>query len=461
MNCTSKQGDDNFQYVSEQFADLRIQRYEVPGFNNLTLNQKKLVYYLYQASLSGRDIIWDQNYKHNLYVRKTLEAIVNTYSGDKSAPGFAKFMEYAKRVWFSSGIHHHYGNKKFIPEFTMGYFSDLVRLSDEYQLPLQNNEKVDDLIKKLEPLLFDPKVDPMKVNLDPEAGRLYVPRSDRVMVLDLEGKKVGEVPDCKGIHGVAFSHALDLGWTSNGQDKSVTVFQLSTLKVLKVIKIAGENPDAIIFEPVNKRVFTFNGKSKNATVIDAVKGEVVGTIPIGGKPEFAAIDGKGMVYVNNEDTAEIFAIDAKAMTVKTQWSLKPQLEEPSGLAMDVKANVLFSVAGNHKMAVFDVTTGKLKATLDIGKGTDGVDFDPGTGCAFASNGEGTITVVKADAKGDYKVIGTIPTAPGARTIVANPRTHRLYLPTAGFAPVPKDAPAKTRPAMIEDSFKILEVGEAL
>lgn len=169
MNCTSKQGDDNFQYVSEQFADLRIQRYEVPGFNNLTLNQKKLVYYLYQASLSGRDIIWDQNYKHNLYVRKTLEAIVNTYSGDKSAPGFAKFMEYAKRVWFSSGIHHHYGNKKFIPEFTMGYFSDLVRLSDEYQLPLQNNEKVDDLIKKLEPLLFDPKVDPMKVNLDPKA----------------------------------------------------------------------------------------------------------------------------------------------------------------------------------------------------------------------------------------------------------------------------------------------------
>jgi dipeptidyl-peptidase III len=169
MNCTPKSGDENFKYTTEQFADLRIQRYMVPGFDKLSLQQKKLVYFLYQAALSGRDIIWDQNYKHNLYVRKTLEDIVNTYTGDRKSPEFAKFMEYVKRVWFSNGIHHHYGNKKILPEFGMGYFADLVRMSDEYQLPLQNNEKTGDLINKLSSIIFNPETDPVKVNQNPEA----------------------------------------------------------------------------------------------------------------------------------------------------------------------------------------------------------------------------------------------------------------------------------------------------
>ncbi|MEW6702943.1 MAG: dihydrofolate reductase [Bacteroidota bacterium] len=174
MGCSSEksagggQGQDNFKYLSEQFADLRIQRYQVPGFDQLSLEQKQLVYYLYQASLSGRDIIYDQNYKHNLYIRRTLEAIVKTFNGDRSTAEFAKFMEYTKRVWFSNGIHHHYANKKFMPEFSKEYFEELVGGSDEYELPLQNNEMVPDLIKKLEPILFDPKVDAMKVNLDPK-----------------------------------------------------------------------------------------------------------------------------------------------------------------------------------------------------------------------------------------------------------------------------------------------------
>lgn len=168
MSCSQKQEPDNFKYVTEQFADLRIQRYKVPGFETLTLKKKELIYYLYQAALSGREIIYDQNYKNNLYIKRTLEGIVNTYTGDRNSPDFQKFMVYTKRVWFSNGIHHHYSNKKFLPEFSKEYFQDLVYRSDEYSLPLQNDEQPADLIKKLTPILFDPKVDAIKVNLDPK-----------------------------------------------------------------------------------------------------------------------------------------------------------------------------------------------------------------------------------------------------------------------------------------------------
>ncbi len=166
MSCSPEQKQDDFKYLTEQFADLRIQRYKVDGFDELSLNQKKLVYYLYQAALSGRDMIYDQNYKHNLYIRRTLEAIVKTYSGDKNAPEFTKFMEYTKRVWFSNGIHHHYSNKKFTPEFSKEYFKNLVYGSDEYEFPLQSNEAIGDLINKVTNLIFDPSVDPVKVNFD-------------------------------------------------------------------------------------------------------------------------------------------------------------------------------------------------------------------------------------------------------------------------------------------------------
>lgn len=170
MSCSSekKKEPDNFKYFSEQFADLRIQRYQVPGFDELTLQQKQLAYYLYQAALSGRDMIYDQNYKHNLYIRRTLEAIVKTYTGDRKTSDFEKFMTYTKRVWFSNGIHHHYANKKFLPEFSKEYFTKLIAGSDEYELPMQDMERPDDLIKKLIPIMFDPKVDAMKVNQDPK-----------------------------------------------------------------------------------------------------------------------------------------------------------------------------------------------------------------------------------------------------------------------------------------------------
>ena len=297
------------------------------------------------------------------------------------------------------------------------------------------------------------------VSLDPEAGRIYVPRSTRVMVLDLDGNLKGEVPGTAGVHGVAYSRDLDRGRTSNGQANTVTVFKLSTLEVLKVVATSGENPDAILFEPATRRVFTFNGRSKNATVLDAVTSEVVGTIPMGGKPEFSACDGKGRVYVNNEDTAEILAVNARTLKVEATWSIKP-LDSPTGLAMDVTQNRLFSVGGNRLAAVVDAGTGKVLATLPIGAGTDGIDFDPGTGLAYASNGEGTVTLIRQTGPTRYEVAATIPTRPGARTLVINPKTHRLYLPTADYTPVPKDAKPGTRPAMVPGSFQVLELGEA-
>jgi len=168
MSCANQERKDDFKYVTEQFADLRIQRYKVDGFENLTLQQKKLVYYLYQAALYGRDIIWDQNYKHNLLIRKTLEAIVKTYKGDRTTSDFQNFMIYTKRVWFSNGIHHHYSNKKFLPEFSKEYFAELIKNSDPKEFPLKENETIENLITRLEPILFDPNVDAIKVNQNPE-----------------------------------------------------------------------------------------------------------------------------------------------------------------------------------------------------------------------------------------------------------------------------------------------------
>jgi DNA-binding beta-propeller fold protein YncE len=296
------------------------------------------------------------------------------------------------------------------------------------------------------------------VSLDPEGGRIYVPRSSHVMVLDLDGAVKGDIPGTAGVHGVAFSRELDRGWTSNGQAGTVTEFKLSTLEVVRTLKTTGENPDAILFEPATKRLFTFNGRGKNATAFDAATGEVLGTLPMGGKPEFAACDGKGRVYVNNEDTSAILALDARALKVVATWPIKP-VDGPSGLALDVKNNVLFSVGGNKLAAVVDAGTGKVLATVAIGSGTDGIDVDQTTGIAYASNGEGNVTIIRKNAKGVYEATGTIPTKAGARTLVANPSTHRLYLPTAEFTPVPKDAKPGTRPAMVAGSFQILEVGE--
>jgi DNA-binding beta-propeller fold protein YncE len=292
---------------------------------------------------------------------------------------------------------------------------------------------------------------------DPGAHRLYVSNGTRVVVVDTAaGKVIGEIPDTAGVHGIALAPGLGKGFISCGRANKVVVFDLKTLKATSEVA-TGKNPDAISFEPVSGRVFTFNGGSKDSTAFDAKTGVVAGTIPMGGKPEFSQVDGKGKIYVNNEDTSEILEVDAKALTVARKWSLAP-CEEPSGLAIDTKHARLFSVCGNKLMAISDIKTGKLLTTLPIGEGADGVAFDPGTGTAFSSNGEGTMTVVR-EVKGKYEVVQTVTTKRGARTVAVDTATHRVYTPTAAFGPAPAatDQNKHPRPPMLADTFHLLIV----
>ena len=297
------------------------------------------------------------------------------------------------------------------------------------------------------------------LTVDADARRLYVTRQTRVIVLDADsGKAVGEIPETPGVHGVALAPELGRGFTSNGGGATATIFDLKTLKVLGTVK-TGDNPDAILFDPFTKRVFTFNGRSHDATVFDAAGEKVLETIPLGGKPEAGVSDGKGQVFVNIEDTSEVVRLDAAGLKVTARWPLAPG-EEPSGLALDVKNRRLFSVCGNEKMVVLDANSGKVLATLPIGKRVDGVAFDPETGYAFSSNGDGTLTVVHEDDPAQFKVVQNVPTPRGARTIALDPKTHNLFLPTARFEPEPTTAPTtgRSRPTPIPNSFVVVVVG---
>ena len=258
--------------------------------------------------------------------------------------------------------------------------------------------------------------------VDATARRLYVSHATHVAVIDIDaGKVVGDIPDTPGVHGIAIAPELNRGFVSNGRSNNVTIFDLKTLK--SVGRAAtGENPDSIRFDAMSGRVFTFNGRSKNSTAIDAKSGNVVGTIPLPGKPEFSVADGKGKIYVNIEDTNEIVEIDTAKATVTKKYSLSP-CEEPSGLAFDAKNRRLFSVCSNRLMAVSDPDAGKVVATPAIGAGSDGAAFDPGTGYAFSSNGDGTLTVVQQTG-GTWAVLENIATERGARTIALDEKSHR-------------------------------------
>lgn len=294
--------------------------------------------------------------------------------------------------------------------------------------------------------------------VDPESHRLYVPRGNRVMVIDTDsGKAVGEIPGTDGVHGVALAHALGKGFTSNGKAGTVTMFDLKTLKVVQTVK-AGENPDAIIFEPVNQVVLCFNGRSNDATVVKAQDGSVIGAIAVGGKPELAVSDRDGKVFVNLEDKSEVVKLDVKALKVEARYPLAPG-EEPTGLAIDPAHHRLFAACGNEKAVVLDSNTGKVIASPAIGKGVDGADFDPAGGFALTSNGDGTLSVIAA--KGDsYVVVQNLPTGQRARTLAIDPKARRIYLPSAEFE-APKEAPKDKRPprpTMKPGTFKIIVVG---
>lgn len=295
------------------------------------------------------------------------------------------------------------------------------------------------------------------LTIDAQAHRLYFGRSTRVQVLDTrDGRLIGELPDTPGIHGVALVSSLGRGFTSNGRDSSVTIFDLATLKPISRVQV-GRNPDAILYEPTTKRVFTMNAGSDDATAIDAKSGAVVGRIALGGRPEFAVADGKGGMFVNLEDSSAVESIDPRDLKVRARWPLAPG-EEPSGLAIDVAHGRLFSVCSNKTMVVLDAATGKVLATPAIGEGPDGAAFDPGTGLAFSSNGgTGTLTVVHEDAPGRFTPLGDVPTEPRARTLALDPATHRIYLATAKFgeAPAPTAEQPRPRRPMIPGSFEIL------
>ena len=297
------------------------------------------------------------------------------------------------------------------------------------------------------------------LSVDPASRHLFIARATHVLVLDADsGKQLDDIPDTPGVHGIALAPELGRGFISNGREGTVTVFDLSSLKATGKIK-AGENPDAILYDPATKRVFAFNGRSGDATAIDAVKAEAIGTIKLGGKPEFAVSDEKGDVFVNIEDKSELLKLDPQSLSVKARWPLAP-CQEPSGLAMDRKNRRLFAGCDNKMMAVVDADSGKVITTLPIGEGVDANAFDSDTGFAFASCGEGVLTIAHEDTPDKYSVVDNVPTQRGARTMALDPKTHRVYLVTAKFGPAPAATAEnpRPRPAILPDSFVVLVLG---
>ncbi len=288
--------------------------------------------------------------------------------------------------------------------------------------------------------------------VDAANHRLYVSHQAQVEVIDTATDKlVGTIKGTNGVHGIAVAQELGRGFISDGGDNDVTVFDLKTLAVISKVK-TGQNPDSIVYEPVSRRVFTFNGRSSDATAIDAKSGEVIAaSIPLGGKPEFVQADGKGHIYVNIEDKSQIVDVDAKNALAGRRYSIAP-CDAPSGMASDPKGR-LYSVCENKLMIVSDPVAGKVLASVPIGAGDDGVAFDDGY--AFSANGaDGTITMVGETAPGKFEAVATIPTQRSARTITADQRAHKLYLPAADTMP----ATDGKRPANVPDSFMVVVVG---
>jgi YVTN family beta-propeller protein len=292
------------------------------------------------------------------------------------------------------------------------------------------------------------------LTMDSPNHRLFISRGTHVMVLDVNsGQLVGDIPNTNGVHGIALAPKESKGYTSNGRDNTVTVFDLKTLKELKRISV-GKNPDVIFLDGPSNRVFCLNGSSNDATAIDPKSDTVVGSVQFDGKPEFPQSDGSGTVFVNIEDKSKIQKFDSKALKITGEWSVAPG-EEPTGLAIDLKNHLLFSSCGNNMMAISDYKVGKVIGTPKIGSGPDGAGFDAQYGLAFSSNGQdGTITVV-GKGKGGFEVLQTVPTQASARTMAIDAKTHLIYLIAAEFK-----APVGTsrRGQMVPGSASILVVG---
>jgi DNA-binding beta-propeller fold protein YncE len=294
--------------------------------------------------------------------------------------------------------------------------------------------------------------------IDTVARRLYVSHGTRVEVVDLvRDTALGAILNTPGVHGIAIANELGRGFTSDGRDSAVTIFDLGTLATIARVNVGARNPDAILYDPVSRRVFTMNGGSGSATALDAATGTVAGMVALNGRPEFGVADGRGRIYVNLEDSSAIVAFDARTLRVEARWPLAP-CEEPTGLAMDRVHRRLFAGCGNGLMAVVDATSGRVVTTLPIGRGVDASRFDPGTGFAFASCGrDSVLTVVHEDDPDHFTVVANVPTRPGARTMELDPATHRVFLSTARFGPAPAPTPERPRPrpSVVPGSFMVL------
>jgi YVTN family beta-propeller protein len=293
-------------------------------------------------------------------------------------------------------------------------------------------------------------------SMDSAAQRLYLSRATHVVIVDTQtGRIVGDIPDTPGVHGIALAPALGRGYISVGKSDQVKIFDLKTLAVSATVQ-TGSKPDSIVYEPTTKQVFVFNGHSSNVTVIDATSNKVIATIALQGAPEAARPDGAGKVYVNLENTNELVSLDAQREKIAGRWPL-PGCEGPTGLALDAAHRRSFSACANKKMSILDSDTGRTVATLPIGAGVDGAEFDADSLNAFSANGDGTLTVLHEDDPEHFTVSQTLPTARGARTIALDETRHKLYLPAARFeesSPASADEP---KAPIVPGSFFVLVI----
>ena len=294
------------------------------------------------------------------------------------------------------------------------------------------------------------------LSVDETARRLYVSHATKVVVIDIEKNAVvGEITNTPGVHGLAIATDLGLGFASCGREDKAAIVDLKTLQIISKVD-TGKNPDGMLYDPGQKEVYMFNGRGQSATVIDAKEGKVAATIPLGGKPEFAAVDAEAARVFNNlEDKSEVVVIDTKKHEVVNRWPIAPG-EEASGMAFDAAHHRLFVGCHNKLMVMLDSTSGKIVGSVPIGDGVDANAFDPATQLAFASCGDGTVTIAHEDAPDKLTVVQTLKTERGARTMTIDPKTHRIYLGAAEYEP--STDPAQRRPKMVAGSFKIMVYG---
>jgi DNA-binding beta-propeller fold protein YncE len=298
------------------------------------------------------------------------------------------------------------------------------------------------------------------LSVDSAARRLYVSHASKAVVIDLDkASVVGEIAPTPGVHGIAVAPELNKAFVSDGQESKAAIVDLKTLQITSRVD-TGANPDCILYEPQHKEVYAFNGRGKSATVFDAVTGEARATIPLPGKPEFAVVDVKaGRIYNNIEDTSAVVVIDTTTHKVVETWPIAPG-EEASGMAIDLVNHRLFIGCSNNLMVMMDSATGKVLSTLAIGPGVDANAFDPGTGLAFASSSDGTLTVAKVQG-GQLALVQKLATPERSRTMTLDPKTHRLYVSAADFQPGPAGPDGKPgRPQMVAGSFRVMVYSRA-